>query len=65
MHLRTGRHPRYLPRQMSVAETLLSPLIWLGALVMMAGGTLSLADRRLRVGAPKPARRAAPAVAAD
>jgi cytochrome c-type biogenesis protein CcmF len=40
-------------------------LIWLGALVMMAGGTLSLADRRLRVGAPKPARRAAPAVAAD
>ena len=27
-------------------------LIWLGALVMMAGGTLSLADRRLRVGAP-------------
>ncbi|PKR88948.1 heme lyase NrfEFG subunit NrfE [Pleomorphomonas diazotrophica] len=33
-------------------------LIWLGALVMMAGGTLSLADRRLRVGAPKPARRA-------
>jgi len=40
-------------------------LIWLGALVMMAGGTLSLADRRLRVGAPKPARRAAPAVVAD
>lgn len=33
-------------------------LIWLGALVMMAGGALSLADRRLRVGAPKPARRA-------
>jgi len=27
-------------------------LIWLGALVMMAGGTLSLLDRRLRVGAP-------------
>ncbi|WP_026782495.1 heme lyase CcmF/NrfE family subunit [Pleomorphomonas koreensis] len=40
-------------------------LIWLGALVMMAGGALSLADRRLRVGAPKPARRAAPTVAAD
>ncbi len=40
-------------------------LIWLGALVMMAGGALSLADRRLRVGAPKPARRAAPAIAAD
>ena len=27
-------------------------LIWLGALVMMAGGTMSLADRRLRIGAP-------------
>ena len=27
-------------------------LIWLGALVMMAGGVCSLADRRLRVGAP-------------
>ena len=31
-------------------------LIWLGALVMMFGGALSLSDRRLRVGAPKPAR---------
>jgi cytochrome c-type biogenesis protein CcmF len=31
-------------------------LIWLGALVMVAGGALSLSDRRLRVGAPKPAR---------
>ncbi|MFE0013820.1 heme lyase CcmF/NrfE family subunit [Mesorhizobium sp. NPDC059054] len=27
-------------------------LIWLGGLVMMVGGTISLADRRLRVGAP-------------
>ncbi len=36
-------------------------LIWLGALVMMAGGALSLADRRLRVGAPS-RRRAGPAV---
>ena len=27
-------------------------LIWLGALVMMAAGTVSLLDRRLRVGAP-------------
>ncbi|MEZ0215340.1 MAG: heme lyase CcmF/NrfE family subunit [Xanthobacteraceae bacterium] len=35
-------------------------LIWLGAVVMAAGGALSLSDRRLRVGAPKPARRAAP-----
>ena len=34
-------------------------LIWLGAVVMFAGGALSLSDRRLRIGAPKPARRAA------
>jgi cytochrome c-type biogenesis protein CcmF len=31
-------------------------LIWLGALVMVFGGALSLSDRRLRIGAPKPAR---------
>ena len=31
-------------------------MIWLGALVMALGGLLSLSDRRLRVGAPKPAR---------
>ena len=30
-------------------------LIWFGAVVMMLGGLLSLSDRRLRVGAPKPA----------
>jgi cytochrome c-type biogenesis protein CcmF len=30
----------------------LAPWIWLGALVMAIGGSLSLADRRLRVGAP-------------
>jgi cytochrome c-type biogenesis protein CcmF len=30
----------------------LAPWIWFGALVMAAGGALSLADRRLRVGAP-------------
>jgi cytochrome c-type biogenesis protein CcmF len=30
-------------------------LIWLGAVVMAFGGLLSLSDRRLRVGAPKPA----------
>jgi cytochrome c-type biogenesis protein CcmF len=29
------------------------PWIWGGALVMVAGGVLSLADRRLRVGAPR------------
>jgi cytochrome c-type biogenesis protein CcmF len=32
-------------------------LIWLGAVVMVIGGALSLSDRRLRVGAPKPARK--------
>ena len=32
-------------------------LIWLGALVMFVGGGLSLSDRRLRIGAPKPSRR--------
>jgi cytochrome c-type biogenesis protein CcmF len=31
-------------------------MIWLGALVMAMGGVLSLSDRRLRVGAPKPAK---------
>jgi cytochrome c-type biogenesis protein CcmF len=31
-------------------------LIWLGALIMFVGGGLSLSDRRLRVGAPRPAR---------
>jgi len=31
-------------------------LIWIGALVMAFGGALSLSDRRLRVGAPRPAR---------
>src|SRR4029453_425377 len=31
-------------------------LIWFGAVVMVVGGALSLSDRRLRVGAPKPAR---------
>ncbi|BCW89914.1 Cytochrome c-type biogenesis protein CcmF [Alphaproteobacteria bacterium SO-S41] len=30
----------------------LAPFIWLGALLMAAGGALSLLDRRLRVGAP-------------
>jgi cytochrome c-type biogenesis protein CcmF len=32
-------------------------LIWLGAVIMALGGALSLSDRRLRVGAPKPAAR--------
>lgn len=36
----------------------LVPWIWIGSLVMVLGGCLSLSDRRLRVGVP--ARRAAP-----
>jgi len=31
-------------------------MIWLGAVFMFMGGALSLSDRRLRVGAPRPAR---------
>ena len=31
-------------------------LIWFGPVLMAFGGMLSLSDRRLRVGAPKPAR---------
>jgi cytochrome c-type biogenesis protein CcmF len=31
-------------------------LIWLGPVLMVLGGLLSLSDRRLRIGAPKPAR---------
>ena len=34
-------------------------LIWLGAVVMFLGGGLSLSDRRLRIGAPKPAAKPA------
>jgi cytochrome c-type biogenesis protein CcmF len=33
-------------------------LIWWGPVLMAFGGLLSLSDRRLRVGAPKPARAA-------
>jgi len=31
-------------------------MIWLGAVIMFFGGGLSLSDRRLRVGAPRPAK---------
>ena len=31
-------------------------LIWWGPMLMAFGGLLSLSDRRLRVGAPKPAK---------
>jgi cytochrome c-type biogenesis protein CcmF len=41
----------------------LATLIWLGAIVMAFGGLLSLSDRRLRVGAPRPARKVAVAPA--
>jgi cytochrome c-type biogenesis protein CcmF len=34
-------------------------LIWLGAVVMFVGGALSLSDRRLRSGAPRPAAKSA------
>jgi cytochrome c-type biogenesis protein CcmF len=40
----------------------LVPWIWFGAVVMVAGGLVSLSDRRLRIGAPE-RRRAAPPVA--
>jgi len=40
----------------------LAPWIWLGAIIMAAGGVLSLSDRRLRIGAPS--RRAASVAAA-
>ena len=39
----------------------LVPWIWAGVLTMVAGGLMSLSDRRLRVGAP--ARRRAAALA--
>jgi cytochrome c-type biogenesis protein CcmF len=44
---------------------LLAPWIWLGALVMAAGGGLSLADRRLRVGAPSRRQRTPQVVPAE
>jgi cytochrome c-type biogenesis protein CcmF len=40
-------------------------LVWIGCVVMAVGGAFSLSDRRLRVGAPKPARRAARLQAAE
>jgi len=38
--------------------------IWIGTLIMMAGGAVSLFDRRLRVGAPQKARKVKPALEA-
>jgi cytochrome c-type biogenesis protein CcmF len=40
-------------------------LIWLGAVVMVAGGVMSLSDRRLRVGAPRASRRRQTAIPAE
>jgi cytochrome c-type biogenesis protein CcmF len=31
-------------------------MIWIGAFIMFFGGALSLSDRRLRIGAPRPAK---------
>jgi len=39
-------------------------MIWLGALIMFAGGGLALSDRRLRIGAPRPAKKAGAALQA-
>jgi cytochrome c-type biogenesis protein CcmF len=41
----------------------LVPWIWAGALLMVAGGAVSLSDRRLRVGAPRRRRKTAAAPA--
>jgi cytochrome c-type biogenesis protein CcmF len=38
-------------------------LIWIGPVIMALGGALSLSDRRLRIGAPRRARRPEPAAA--
>ncbi len=40
-------------------------LIWLGAVIMFVGGGLSLSDRRLRIGAPRPAKLPAALQAAE
>ena len=40
----------------------LVPWIWLGAVIMMLGGLVSLSDRRLRVGAPRRAKSQAPEI---
>ena len=53
---------------MRLHDNVLAPWIWLGALVMVIGGLLSLSDRRLRIGAPARSRAAiapAPQVAAE
>lgn len=42
----------------------LVPWLWLGCALMVAGGVVSLSDRRLRVGAPTVRRRREPAAAA-
>src|SRR5690606_5101374 len=41
----------------------LERIIWIGALIMFAGGAVSLSDRRLRLGAPRRSRRLAMAPA--
>ncbi|MED5574266.1 MAG: cytochrome c-type biogenesis CcmF C-terminal domain-containing protein, partial [Pseudomonadota bacterium] len=42
----------------------LVPWLWLGSIIMVLGGIVSLTDRRLRIGAPsRRSSRAAPAPA--
>ena len=56
---RVATDPRLSPDGSLAVRLYYKPLvllIWLGAVVMVVGGALSLSDRRLRVGAPKPAR---------
>jgi len=40
-------------------------LIWIGCLIMALGGLVSLSDRRLRIGAPKRAKKSTAAVPAE
>jgi len=42
----------------------LVPWVWIGAVIMVLGGMISLSDRRYRVGAPVRARNAKPGVPA-
>jgi cytochrome c-type biogenesis protein CcmF len=48
-----------------IYHTPLVLLIWFGPVLMAFGGMLSLSDRRLRVGAPKPAKAARALQAAE
>ena len=71
IHVALGRRPlrgsgrRAEGRRGWVVRLYFNPLvrlIWIGAVVMALGGALSLSDRRLRIGAPRRARRTRRAV---